>query len=140
MMDHQARVAQGGFPAVINMLGEEIAGRSDHMPTKDVTMSYHELIQESRRRFGIWPYLVIYRYLGNLRRLHNLIWVIEMEPNSSSEAFVIDPVLELDWEDRDLRRKLKRKPMAEAGGRRLEFLESEVGKFRPHLEDAIHKL
>ena len=48
MMEQHARFAQGGFPAVINMLGEEIACRSDHIPTKDVTMSYHELTQNSR--------------------------------------------------------------------------------------------
>ena len=81
----------------ISMFGAEVFGRSDYTRAKDVSTIYHELIQESRRSFGIWPYLVIYRYLGNLRRLQNSIWDIEMEPSSSSESFFIDPVLELDW-------------------------------------------
>ena len=30
--------------------------------------------------------------------------------------------------------------MDEAGGRRLEFVEEEVGWFKPQLEDAMHKM
>ena len=89
MMQHHARFTQGGFPAVINMLGEEISGRSDHIPTKDVTMPYHELTQNSRRRFGIWPYVVIYRYPGKLRRLQNSIWVTEMRPAATRKPLLL---------------------------------------------------
>ena len=51
MMEYQARIVQGEYPAVIIMLGVEISGRSEHIPAKDVTLPPHELTQETCRRF-----------------------------------------------------------------------------------------
>ena len=51
MMEYQARIAQGDYPAVINMLGVEISGRSEHIPAKDVNLPSLELTQETCQRF-----------------------------------------------------------------------------------------
>ena len=51
MMEYQSRIAQGDYPTVINLLGVEISGRSEHILAKDVTLPPHELTQETNRRF-----------------------------------------------------------------------------------------